>query len=185
MELKRQKVKFFSKNYRDVKNLYFTAFPAVERLPYFPLFLNTCRSLADFYAYYDGDTFVGLAYLLQNEEVIYLFFLAVNPQIRSQGYGSAILKDISALAEERPIVLAMEPLDKGADNYEQRLKRVNFYERNGFSITDYNYHEGAEVYQMMATKSDIDIHLVEKLTEKAVLGLIPVSFDQKINENAI
>lgn len=179
MELKRQEVKLFSKSSHDVKNLYLSAFPAVERAPYFPLVLNSYRGLADFYAYYDGDTFVGLAYILQNEEVVYLFFLAVNTQIRSLGYGSAILQDIKHLANKRPIILAMEPLDEKAENYEQRLKRVRFYERNGFSITDYYYHEGKEVYQMMATDANIDIQSVETLTKKAVLGLVPVSFHQK------
>ena len=77
MELKRQEVKLFSKSSHDVKNLYLSAFPAVERAPYLPLLLTSYRDLADFYAYYDGDDFVGLAYILQNEAVVYLFFLAV------------------------------------------------------------------------------------------------------------
>ena len=59
MELKRQEVKLFSKSSRDVKNLYLSAFPAVERAPYLPLLLTSYRDLADFYAYYDGDDLVG------------------------------------------------------------------------------------------------------------------------------
>ena len=43
---------------------------------------------------------------LQNEAVVYLFFLAVNPNIRSRGYGSAILQDVKDLAGNRPVVLA-------------------------------------------------------------------------------
>ena len=54
MELKRQEVKLFSKSSRDVKKLYLSAFPAVERAPYLPLLLTAYRDLADFYAYYDG-----------------------------------------------------------------------------------------------------------------------------------
>ena len=179
MGLSRQKVNLFSKSYEDVKKLYLTAFPAVERLPYFPLVLNAHRRLANFYAYYDKDNFVGLVYLLENEEVIYLFFLAINPNIRSRGYGSAILQDIRNLAGKRPIILAMEPLDKTAENYHQRVKRVAFYEKNGFNITDYYYHEGTEVYQVMATDASLNIQVVEKLTKKAVLGLIAISFEKK------
>jgi len=64
---------YFQRAMKMFKKLYLTAFPAVERLPYFPLVLNAYRRLANFYAYYDKDDFVGLVYLLENEEVIYHF----------------------------------------------------------------------------------------------------------------
>lgn len=98
------------------------------------MLLTSYRELADFYAYYDGDDFVGLAYVLQNEDVVYLFFLAVNPQIRSRGYGSEILQDIKKIAGSRPVVLAIEPMDEKADNFDQRLKRVRFYEKMVFTL---------------------------------------------------
>ncbi len=179
MGLKRQNVKLFSKSYREVKELYLSAFPAVERAPYFPLVLNSYRDLADFYAYYDDDTFVGLAYILQNEEVVYLFFLAVNTNIRSRGYGTAILEDIKQLAANRPVVLAIEPMDETAENYDQRVKRLVFYEKNGFQITPYYYYEGTETYQLLANDDDINIQSIEQLTKKAVLGLVKVSFEKK------
>ncbi|MFP9055500.1 GNAT family N-acetyltransferase, partial [Enterococcus faecalis] len=56
---------------------------------------------------------------------------------------------------------------------------VAFYERNGFNITDYYYHEGTEVYQVMATDASLNIQVVEKLTKKAVIGLIAISFEKK------
>ena len=120
-----------------------------------------------------------MAYILQNEAVVYLFFLAVNPNIRSRGYGSAILQDVKDLAGNRPVVLAIEPMNEKADNFDQRLKRVRFYEKNGFHITAYYYHEGSETYQMMANTKQIAIDAIEKLTKKAVLGLVKVSFDKK------
>ena len=178
MGLSRQTVSLFSKNYRDVKALYLAAFPAVERFPYLPLVLNTQRRLANFYAYYDDEKFVGLAYLLENKEVIHLIFLAVNTKIRSRGYGTAILKDIKQLAGNRPVVLEIEPMDKTAENYDQRVKRLAFYEKNGFRVTDYYYHEGKEVYQVMTTDDAFDIRSVERLTKKAVLGLISISFEK-------
>jgi len=35
-------------------------------------------------------------------------------------------KTLENLAGKRPIILAMEPLDKTAENYHQRVKRVAF-----------------------------------------------------------
>ena len=40
------------------------------------------------------------------------FSLAVNPNIRSRGYGSAILQDVKDLAGNRPVVLAIEPMNE-------------------------------------------------------------------------
>ena len=96
-----------------------------------------------------------------------------------RGYGSAILQDVKDLAGNRPVVLAIEPMNEKADNFDQRLKRVRFYEKNGFHITAYYYHEGSETYQMMANTKQIAIDTIEKLTKKAVLGLVKVSFDKK------
>ena len=89
------------------------------------------------------------------------------------------MQDIKKIAGNRPVVLAIEPMDEKADNFDQRLKRVRFYEKNGFHITAYYYHEGTETYQMMANNKTIAIDSIEKLTKKAVLGLVKVSYDKK------
>ena len=43
------------------------------------------------------------------------------------------------------------------------LNELFFYEKNGFNITDYYYHEGTEVYQVMATDASLMAQDYEKL----------------------
>ena len=75
-------------------------------------------------------------------------------------------------------------MDEKADNFDQRLKRVRFYEKNGFHITAYYYHEGSEIYQMMANTKQIAIDVIEKLT-KSCFGISKSILDKNKNENAL
>ncbi len=174
MSLKREKITLFSKAYRDTRKLYISAFPVHERFLYFPTVLNSYRALADFYAYYDGDRFVGLAYVISSDQLVFLLFLAVTSEVRSKGYGKAILDDMAQLAKKRPVVLTIEPVEAEAKNYEQRLKRLAFYERNGYHATPHFYYEGREKYQILTNQGHVDIAAIEKLVKKAVLHLIPI-----------
>lgn len=177
MGLEWRKVSFWSKNYHKVKELYEAAFPAQERLPYLPLVLNSWRRLVNFYAYYDQEEFVGLAYTIANKELFTVLFLAVRDDLRSKGYGSLILQNLQAVANHRPLILTIEVMDETATNYEQRLQRLSFYERNGFQLTQSFYHEGHESYQIMTTDKTIKLAHFEKLMRQAFLGLIPVRVD--------
>ena len=93
---------------------------------------------------YDGDGPVGFAVLLKGSECAYLYYLAVDGNIRSKGYGSAALKDIIKRYGELQIILDFEEIDARADNYEQRLRRKSFYLKNGFHETgNYTLLRGA------------------------------------------
>ncbi len=85
-----------------------------------------------FLAYYDGDDFCGFTYTVENEDMVFVLYLAVNDEIRSKGYGTAILADLKARASGRGVALNIEPLDPHAANSEQRVRRLDFYRRNGF-----------------------------------------------------
>ena len=175
MTLAQQKVKFFSKSYHDVKRLYLSAFPPRERFPYFCLLLNSLRSLATCYAYYDKERFVGFAYIIESKEQMFILFLAVNGSVRSKGYGSMILAQIREYAGRKPLILTIEPVEKDAPNSEQRRQRLSFYERNGYQLTSHYYYEGQERYQILTTEQSIDLERFQKLVKRAVLGLVPIT----------
>lgn len=135
----------------DAQALYLRAFPEVEQMPWELLVSETEQGLGRMCAFYDGDTFAGHAFYTATDKVVYLLFLAVNDQVRSRGYGSAIL---AWLNEQHPgcsIALEIEPMDPTADNWEQRQARLRFYERNGFTMTPYDLHEDTEVYTVLST----------------------------------
>lgn len=128
-----------------------TAFPAEEciessllleglRLPGF-----SCT------AYYDEGDFCGFTYEIELEHYLYLLLFAVSGKVRSRGYGSRMLAQVRKHAGHKPVVLDIEPLDSMAPNAEQRVKRLKFYERNGFANTGHSLVENGVLYTVLAT----------------------------------
>ncbi len=87
----------------------------------------------DAWAFYEG-VFVGFAVLLSDRalQVAYLSYFAIDGAYRSKGCGGAALAKLSEVYEDCQIVLDMERMDETAENYGQRLRRLAFYERNGY-----------------------------------------------------
>ena len=77
--------------------------------------------------------------------------LGVHQEMRSKGYGGEILNYAYEQAGKRNIILNVEWLDQTADNYEQRLKRVSFYEKNGICRTGYGFSSEGVDYFVLAT----------------------------------
>lgn len=168
-----------SMSYWQVRQLYHTAFPPEERPPYFLTWLFSLRSAIDFVAYDDRGDFVGLAYTVTTSQGRFVLFLAVTDEHRSRGYGSLILRDIAEQTPDLPCFLCMEPMDERATNYEQRLKRLAFYERNGYCRQGWNYHELDETYEILATWDDLDYSVVEKELNAISLGLLRIKISKE------
>lgn len=56
----------------------------------------------------------------------------------------------------QPYFLAREPLDDGAANNGERVRRRNFYLRNGFSDLPYEIREAGVIYDLMSTEEPVD-----------------------------
>lgn len=182
--MRTQKIFIFSAYYKRVKLLYEDSFPAIERISWLWMNVMALLGQADFLAYFDGATFAGFSYSLKSREVYYLLFLAVPESNHSQGYGGQILKAVADQATGRPIFLVIEPLDEKAENYDLRLKRLAFYEKNGYRLTDYLYFENEEVYQVLTDKNQDYIWSFEKLAKRIEWSGMKIRvLQQKIKEN--
>lgn len=126
-----------TQNFRDKEKLYALnneAFPKEERIPS-DRFLSMLRELdCDAWAFYDKEVFVGFAVLLSDADLqmAYLSYFAIDSTNRSKGYGSKALAKLAEVYDGCQIVLDMERMEESADNYDQRLRRLVFYERNGY-----------------------------------------------------
>lgn len=70
-----------------------------------------------------------------NDDFRFIEHLAVNPAFRSQGLGSKTLQAYHA-QDNRPVILEVEiPED------EVSKKRIKFYEKNGYELTDFKYNQ--------------------------------------------
>ncbi|MCM1216275.1 MAG: GNAT family N-acetyltransferase [Lachnospiraceae bacterium] len=109
------------------------AFPKEERIPSDRFFALIQELGCDAWAFYDGG-FVGFAVLLPDADLqmAYLSYLAIDGVCRSKGYGGMALARLAEVYDGYQIALDMERMDESADNYDQRRRRLAFYERNGF-----------------------------------------------------
>lgn len=118
----------------SLRTIYEEAFPVEER---FTTIDSMIEHGADVSAYQDDGVLVGLSVIFHLEWFDYLLFFAVNSQIRSKGYGGIIFDNIVASAGERPLYFSVEdPDETPVENIEQRIKRVNFYQKHGYTLSD-------------------------------------------------
>lgn len=112
--------------------LYLDSFPEYERVPLDKLEAHLIRGDTGWLGIYEGGRLCGTAYVLFNERILFILYLAVDPSCRNNGYGSAALKAVMERHPYHKTFLNIEPPDEECDNSEQRLRRQGFYVRNGF-----------------------------------------------------
>lgn len=155
----------------EVQELYESSFPKNEQAPFSTLLKNTRRSNVDFSAYFADNTLVGMSYIVHEGTLSYLFYLAVPEALRGQGFGSEILQILKNTYPNHRIFLSMEEFREDAPNYEIRLRRKGFYERNGFPLIGMRVREGSEIFELAGTSPDVPAKEYLKLMNK-YLGIM-------------
>lgn len=173
MKLERKAVCRELADYDRIVALMERAFPADERFPMETLLRLTEGETIHFDAYYEGNALCGITYELESAETVFVLYLAVNDAIRSRGYGSAILDTLKAESGGKSLSLNVEPLDPAAPNHEQRLKRMKFYQRNGFSQTGYFLCDGESRYAILSTEQPFSLEEYQRALGEMKLGPTP------------
>ena len=161
-----------SKDYRSIEKLMLTAFPPEERIPIWMLNLLAKQRNVNFNAWYDNNELCGVTYTIESEKMIFLLYFAVNAQIRSKGYGSRIIEEVKKIAGEREIILNVEKPEESAENNAQRVRRIAFYERNGFVLCDFNLQIEGTDYLVFSTKAVSDRKEFGRMLKKYRIGKI-------------
>lgn len=138
-----------SADYKNVKRLYNSAFPADEKAPFWLLMKKIKKDGVDFWAAYSEEKWVGLAYVLSYKDISYLFYLAVDDKARGNGFGSGVLGALKEKYKGRNLFLAIEEIDEKAENYAERIKRKQFYEKNGFHDLNCKLREATVIYDLL------------------------------------
>ena len=121
---------------QKIKQLYETAFPEDEQIPWEDLMRLVGEMSLDFTAYYDGEEFIGFTIVYPRKSFNWFWYFAVREELRGKGYGQRILSQLLDNYEDQPFVLDMESTTQVCDNLEERRKRQAFYLRNGFRDTN-------------------------------------------------
>ena len=134
----------------QIRQLYETAFPEEEQIPWDDLMRLIGEMHLDFTAYYDGNTFVGFTIIYPKPSFTWYWYFAVRDELRGKGYGQQILNDVIECHKGQTTVFDMESPRQECANSEQRKRRHNFYLRNGFRDTNvYRNFDKVEMTIMM------------------------------------
>ncbi len=160
-----------SPNPAKAKELYISAFPKYERLPWWVLRLLTLNKNANITCYYDEEQFCGFTYDVTTDSILFLMFFAVNDELRGKGYGSAILEYLKKNHPDKAVTLNVEPIDPTAENAHERVRRIEFYKKNGFFDTNHNIDEVGGTFRVLSTKMELDKEAYLKAFTGITLGL--------------
>lgn len=118
--------------WEKVWELYEQSFPIAERRKIGD-HIRACNDPQFFpLSAWEGNTLIGILFFWEWDSYRYLEYLAVNPQLRGQGYGSQLLSYLRDT--EHTIILEIDPLSN-----EMSVRRLQFYERAGFTLTPYRF----------------------------------------------
>ena len=135
---------------KEIKQLYESAFPKEEQIPWDDLIRLIGEMHLDFTAYYDGDTFIGFIIIYPRPSFNWFWYFAVREELRGKGYGQQILSNVIERYKGQTSVFDMESPRQECDNSEQRNRRHMFYLRNGFRDTNvYKMFDTIEMTIMM------------------------------------
>lgn len=83
----------------------------------------------------EGMKFIGFMVVVPFEDLAYLSFFAIDPALRSRGYGSRALQALPEVYPGYRHLIDIEMLDENCPNNAQRIRRRAFYLRNGYRPT--------------------------------------------------
>lgn len=118
--------------WKSVWQLYEESFPIAERRKLEDQLLASTDERFFPLSAWEGDRLTGLLFFWEWKEYRYLEHLAVVPALRGQGFGSEMLRFLRD--SDHTIILEIDPLVN-----ELSVRRLQFYERSGFTLTPYRF----------------------------------------------
>lgn len=120
-------------HWKEIHKLYEAAFPSYEKKPFWLIRLKNKQGRADVWHLEDEGKFIGLAITMSSPELVLLDYFAIDESLRGKGFGSESLKALQKQYEDRHFFLEIESIYDECPNVEQRLRRKQFYLKNGMT----------------------------------------------------
>lgn len=150
-----------------IKELYETAFPEDEQIPWEDLLQLVVEMPLDFTAYYESEKFIGFTIVYPRKSFNWFWYFAVSEELRGKGYGQRILTRLLRSHESKSFVLDMESTTQVCNNLEQRKQRQAFYIRNGFRDTKlYRTYNGITMTIMIRGKGTFTMQDCNDITHE-------------------
>lgn len=157
MSLTFKNISYEEGNVDIVEKLIQSSFPPDEQESMEDLLKMAAKPMVNFMACYNDEEFCGMIYVVESSGTLFVLYLAVPDELRSKGYGAAIITAVRERFDNKDVVLHVEQPDKTKDNYEQRIRRIRFYEKLGFKDTGYRIDSEETVFYLMSTAKEYNV----------------------------
>lgn len=118
----------------EVREIYESAFPEDERREWVQLLTLITIPAFRFNLIFNEQILIGLISLWNLEEFVFIEHFAIRDSERGKGYGTEVIRNIISMAI--PVVLEVEEPSSA-----MAIKRIRFYERLHFSVSQGEYFQ--------------------------------------------
>lgn len=152
----------------QIKQIYETAFPENEQIPWEHLVRLIDEMHLDFTVYEDNNQPVGFTIVYPRPKANWFWYFAVKEELRGRGLGQQILNLLIKKYAGQTNVLDMEsPSQNPCPNPEQRNRRHSFYLRNGFRDSRlFKTYENIEMTIMMVGPGEFTMADWNQMTDE-------------------
>ncbi|MBR1626038.1 MAG: GNAT family N-acetyltransferase [Bacteroidales bacterium] len=165
-------VSIIEDNSSESRQLYERAFVEDERRYWQQIKANIKKEKFNFFTIKDKESFIGIISLWNFDCFMYIEHFAILESLRSKGFGSKVLEMVSK-EYSLPLVLEVDVPDD-----ETSIKRVKFYEKNGFTMFSNKYvqppyDKGKASVEMRIMSSDksLEFSLIKDTLYEKVYGV--------------
>ena len=117
----------------DVQRILTVSFPPEERRSMEEVRRVLCGDLLEMLTLEESGRILGLLQVWNLEELVFLEHFAMHPDYRGRGLGAKMLQAVWD-NWQKPMILEVEP-----PKNEIQRRRIGFYQRNGFHLSEYPY----------------------------------------------
>ncbi len=116
-----------------IKVFYEEAFPRQEQKQFSIMLEKQREGLMEILAIHQDNEILGLAIMMLHKDLALLDYFAISSAQRSQGLGAKALSLLKERYHDKRFILEIESPNEQAKNNLQRIRRKDFYLRNGLT----------------------------------------------------
>ena len=148
-----------------ILDLYQKAFPESERKPFSLIERKAAMGSMEILVINEGGRRCGLAITAMgpDTDLVLLDYFAISEEYRGMGIGTEAILLLKELYCDRQFFLEIEELDETAPNKEERIRRKQFYLRNGMLETGIRVSLFHVDMELLASKPGLTFEECEKL----------------------
>lgn len=143
------------KRLEQIAQLYLRAFPKTERKPFELICSIREKGFGDIWSLEENGAFVGLAITVNCKDKILLDYFAIEEEMQDMGYGSAAIQTLLQQYQGKKLIIEIESTKDQAENSSERIRRKDFYHKNGFTNLDFMVDLFGVKMEMMSNQTGI------------------------------